>query len=483
LIQRLAPSNPLVRWVSTSGVDAVGRIVLQVGATVLFARWLSPEIFGQASLTGVLVGLLIIFSTAPFEEALTQRKIIQSAHFASSLAIVLAIALFGCLLVAGLWLTVDFTGESATIAGLVVGFSVIGLAEAPISIYTALARRHNAFTRVAWSNLIGQIVGTVVGLSMAYNGVGVWSLLAVRLVARFLTLVLLMAASPVRIVPGFSMVHVRELSGFAGWTFGNRVVSSISDAVFQGLVSKFFGLAGVGYLNMALRIIEPVRGATFSIGHNISMSFFVRAQNAPEKLRGLVEQTVAGTAMILLPVFIGLAAAGSSIIAVIAGPGWSESSVLVVCLALGAAVTCSTNFLQTALIAKGRADLGFKASSLELIVMVTSLWLLSGWGLVAAGLARLIAFAADALYSLFAARSELQLGIFTSARLITPLALSTATMGLIVFYTGQWPPLSDLPLPRLLAQIAVGVAIYGVFLVGFHRGQFRDILQQLRSDD
>jgi hypothetical protein len=262
---------------------------------------------------------------------------------------------------------------------------------------------------------VGHLAGTVVGLALALAGVGVWSLLAIRLVGRFSTMLLLVSASPVRIFPRFSLPHLRELSGFAGWSFGSRVVDTITDAVFQALVTRFFGLVGVGYLNMALRIIEPVRGATGSIGHNIAMSFFVRAQDAPKKLRNLVSQTITGTAIVMLPIFIGLAAAGPSIIEVIAGPDWQPSAVLVVLLALGAAITCSTNFHHTGLVAKGRAELAFISSVLEFSVMVCALWLLSGWGLVAAGVARFVAFAVDANYAVLVARKVLNIRARTNA--------------------------------------------------------------------
>lgn len=480
MINRLPQSQTLIGWVSVSGLDAIGRIVLQVIATVMLARWLSPEIFGEASLTVVVVGVLTIFATAPFEEALTQRKVVRRQHFSSSLAVVLGISSCAWLLAGLAWCVIDFSGEAAIVAPLVALFSVVVFAEAIISIYTAIARRHKAFNRIAWSNLVGHLAGTVVGLALALAGVGVWSLLAIRLVGRFSTMLLLVSASPVRIFPRFSLPHLRELSGFAGWSFGSRVVDTITDAVFQALVTRFFGLVGVGYLNMALRIIEPVRGATGSIGHNIAMSFFVRAQDAPKKLRNLVSQTITGTAIVMLPIFIGLAAAGPSIIEVIAGPDWQPSAVLVVLLALGAAITCSTNFHHTGLVAKGRAELAFISSVLEFSVMVCALWLLSGWGLVAAGVARFVAFAVDANYAVLVARKVLNIRARTTVRLILPLFVTTSVMGGLVYSLDYFAVLAAWPLPQLLLQIAVGVAFYGILLGVFHRRQLATMISQLR---
>ena len=44
----------------------------------------------SASLTIVIVSLLAIVVTAPFEESLVQRRVIRRAHFAAALALVLA---------------------------------------------------------------------------------------------------------------------------------------------------------------------------------------------------------------------------------------------------------------------------------------------------------------------------------------------------------------------------------------------------------
>ena len=179
----------------------------------------------------------------------------------------------------------------------------------------------------------------------------------------------------------------------------------LSDAAFQSLVTKLFGFSGNGYLNLAMRIVEPIRGATGSIGHNIATSFYVPVQNAPERLATRVVQTISGTALLTMPVFVGLAACSEGIVAVLAGPQWIESSLLAVCLALAAAITSPTDFLHSALSARGRADLGVLAAVQELLVSVGSLWLLSGWGLVAVGLARLLSYAGDAIFALTAAQA------------------------------------------------------------------------------
>ena len=90
----------MLKWLSSSLADAVGRILLKLVTTVVFAYWLSPEIFGRASLTIVIVSLLAIVVTAPFEESLVQRRVISRSQFAGALALVLAGSLVCLVLIA-----------------------------------------------------------------------------------------------------------------------------------------------------------------------------------------------------------------------------------------------------------------------------------------------------------------------------------------------------------------------------------------------
>lgn len=474
--------GPMLGWISLSSLDAVGRIALKVVSTVMFARWLTPEIFGQSSLTIVVVAMLSIFVSAPFEEALTRQKIAGSRHFGSAMTVVLCLSAGICMLaMAVAWVMRFQAGDSSLIAGLVAMFSLILFAQGPISIYTALARRQRAFKRLALSNVGGELVGTIAGLALAFSGVGVWSLLAVRLVGRYTTLAWLMIGSPAHARPRFSKAHLSDLSTFAGWFFGARLLAAVSDVAFQTLVTRLFGLTGTGYLNMAVRIIDPVRGLVGSMGHNISVSFFIRVQDAPAKLRAVIEQTLTSTSLFLLPLFIGLAASGPTIVSVLAGPEWDESGRIVVCLALGAAILAPTNFLRGAIGAKGRAELVFFSGLVECLLVIGALLALSSWGLIAIGLARLLSFCGQAVFNTAAARAVLAFGAGRTLAVVGPAMLSAGAMGGAVAAIGTLPALEEHALARLGIQIATGIMVYSLLVALFHRAGLRMIYQSLRA--
>lgn len=473
--------SPLLRWLTLSSVDAIGRVSLQVLGTVLFARLLLPESFGLAALTMVYVGLLSIIVAALFEEALVQRKRVRKQHFASAMGLVLMLAAgLYALVLGGISLVPDSDTDFSRVAPLAGVFALILFIEGPLSIYTALARRLLRFSEIALANLIGLATGTAVGLGLALAGAGVWSLLAVPFISRLVNLLILVSRSPVSIWPSRHIGAARELFDFGRWNLGTRWLASLSQTVIQTLVTRFFGLDGNGYLNMAMRIIDPLRGMTMSIAHNISMSFFSRMQADPKRLRDAVAQTIADTAIVLQPIYIGLAVTAPLIIEVIAGPQWRAAGPVASILALAVAVESASGFLHTSQLAKGRSELGFAFSACDLVVTAIALTLLAPIGLVAVSFARLFSWSFDSVVVFLVSRR--MYGI-TAGALLGPLARTTLCTGLMaVAVLAVLELLHTLPAIILLPiAIASGGLVYALAVVIFRRQALHSVINRLRN--
>lgn len=460
----MTAATPLLRWLLSSGADVVGRLLLQIGGTVLFTRLLDARDFGAAALIAVFVNMAVMIATAPFEEALTQRRHVRRAHFESALAAALGLAavLWGLIavLAASLPLPEPVAAERLWPAHTVVHlYALIVFVDAALAVHVGLARRQRRFHDIALGNLVGLVVGTVAGLAWAGAGGGAWSLLLVQPVARTVNLLLMVLRSPVRLLPRASLAPLRQLSGFGGWYLGGRLLEGLSDAAVQSLVTRQFGLDGNGYLNMAMRVIEPIRGATSAIGHNLAMARFARLQAAPDSLRLGVQQVVTETALVLQPVFVGLAVTAPLIIAVIGGPDWSAAGPIAVALALAAAVGSASNFVHSAVAARGRADLGFLSCLIEMAGVCLALVLLAPLGLVAIGLARLLAWLVDAAWIGWQARRLIGLPIRPLLASLATTGLASAAMAAVVIGTDRLLAGRGEAL-RLAVAVAVGIAAY-----------------------
>ena len=75
----------LIGWIGWAGLDAMGRLALLTGSTIVFSRLLAPRDFGVTALVLTLVAVAAVFVGSPFEEALAQRRGVRMAHLRAAL--------------------------------------------------------------------------------------------------------------------------------------------------------------------------------------------------------------------------------------------------------------------------------------------------------------------------------------------------------------------------------------------------------------
>ena len=334
----------LAGWIGWAGLDAAGRLALLTGSTIVFSRILSPRDFGVAALVLTIVALAAIFVGAPFEEALAQRRRLRMAHLRAALGVSWAVAAALCVaaIPAGAWLAERY-GEPEFRALLPAATASIFFS-GHSDIVTALARRLRRFNEVAAATLYAHVVGVGLALAMALAGWGVWALIAQRLLVVVARAILLQWRIGFLVLPGWSAAHVRELGRFAGFSFLARLAENATYLAFNNLVQAFYGVAALGQVNMAMRLIEPIRGAITATGPNLAFSFFARAGDA-NRQSALRADIVSRSAFVTAPVFVGLAVVAPTLLPLIAGPGWQEAVGIAVCLSLASALAATAGLV------------------------------------------------------------------------------------------------------------------------------------------
>lgn len=478
--KRSGRRSPLLSWLSVSAIDAIGRIGLQVVGTMLFARLLGPQHFGLSAITIVYVGAMSTIATSLFEEALVRRARVRKGHFRAALTAVLTLStlLYSTILAVAAWAPFAKGGAAALALSLATVYGLTLFADAAQSIYVALARRTRRFGDLALANLLGLFGGTAIGLATAWLGGGVWALLAVPFVSRFLTLALLVLRTPVRLLPSTALSPAREMIRFGGFFMASRYVSSFTDVVMQSLVTRYFGVEGNGYLNMAMKIVEPLRGISGSISHNIATAYFAPLQAQSKRLSHAVQQTIAESALVLVPLFVGVAVTAPTILLVIAGPDWSASANIIVFLALASSLGSADTVLHTGLSARGRPDIWLASAVIELLTVAVAIVLLAPLGLVAAGLARLVASLAGAVFASLAARRVYGLAIGMVLRSLAAVSLCALLMSLPVL--GVQSLDQDLePILRLTLEVFTGATAYALAVCLTQRELLRSLRNRL----
>jgi O-antigen/teichoic acid export membrane protein len=470
----------LLGWISWAGFDAIGRLALLTSSTVVFSRLLSPRDFGVTALALTIVAVASVFVGMPFEEALTQRRGLRMIHLRAALGaswligfVILVLSIFGG------WLLAQLYGQSEMryllpIAMISIFFS------GHSDIATALARRLRRFNDVAYATLTGHVVGIALSLLLALLGAGVWSLVGQRLLVVVARAVILQYRIGFLILPRWSPAHIGQLGRFAGLSFLSRLTENVTYLAFNNVVEIYFGLTVLGYVNMAMRLIEPIRGAIAATGHNLAFSFFASASRDRARHAQLAETVVSRSAFAIVPVFVGMAAVAPVLLPMVAGPGWDEAVDITICFAIAGAIAVPACFIFTALSANARPEFGLLSTLASFAATVFVLVGASSLGPISVGLSRIAGDATQAVIAIGLSSHSLSWSRSSRLATLSPAWMLGAAMGLIVAQFGAMSPFVN-RLSNFAVMVLLGVAVYALLLAVFARPTLRSFTAMLRS--
>ncbi|MCC2096110.1 MAG: oligosaccharide flippase family protein [Hyphomicrobiales bacterium] len=464
-------SSRLLGWLGWSGLDAVGRLALLTGSTIIFSRILTPSEFGISALILTIVTFAGVFVGAPFEDALTQRRRVRRIDFQAALG---ASWLVGAVLLAasvavGAWMARHFDNGAFRYLLPVAMVSIFFSGHSDI--VTAMARRLRKFNDIAYATLAGHFIGIGLALMIGFLGYGIWALIAQRLLVVVSRAIILQWRIGFVILPAWSLPHVRRLAGFAGVSFLSRLVDNFTYLVFNALVQALYGFAMLGHVNMAMRLIEPVRGAIMATSHNLAFTFFARVQSDSESFRALMQLVVSRSTYVIAPVFAGMAAIAPVLIPMVTGTGWDDSVTIAVCLAIASALAVPANLVYTASSANGRPVFSLLSLVIGLASIIIVLVSFSFLGPLTVGLSRIAGDSVRAAVAILLPSRIVQLS--PRERLMTLMApwLLAAAMGMSVAAIGALLP--QMPqISRLSILVVSGITIYALLVRVFARSLF-----------
>lgn len=450
---------PILGWLGWAGLDAVSRLVLLTGATIVFTRLLTPRDFGVAALVLTIVTTAAIFVGSPFEEALAQRRHVRLLHFRAALGASFAI---GAVILAACALFAPSLGAyygDPRVAWLLPAAMTQIFFSGHSDIATALARRMRRFNDVAAATILGHVVGVGASLALAFAGYALWALVMQRPLIMLVRAIVLQRRLPYAILPVWSPANAREFGRFAGMSFMARLIETVSYTCFNNIVGLLYGLEVLGQFNMAMRLIEPIRGAVTATSHNLAFSFFARAGHDASRLRPLAQHVAGQAALATTPAFVGLAAVAAQLLPLVAGPGWDTAAEIAICLSLGAAVAVPAGLVFTAFSASGRPEMSVWSLAIGVVGVLVALVVFHPLGPVSVGLSRVVGDLIRAGFAILAPSGRLGWTRGARAATLRTAWILSAVMGaMVVSSTGFVGALR--PVAGVAAMMAVGVVSY-----------------------
>ncbi|MGB2710048.1 MAG: lipopolysaccharide biosynthesis protein, partial [Conexibacter sp.] len=405
-----------------------GRVLLLV-STVILARVLTPEDFGLVALALTFMTFLDTVRDLGLGQALIVSKpqeLAARAQTVFSWSIAIG-AVLSALTAAGAPFVAAFFHGGAELTALIAVLGLNFLLRSLGATHYALARKELDYRTRTFAELADVLSRGGVSIALALLGFGPWSLVIGYLVGTSSLVVAVWSLVPFRPRPRFSRAHLRELLTFGGTLTLVDIGSAVAHEMDYLFVGRVLGATDLGLYTIGFRLPELLIVNLAIVAGNVLFPAYSLLD--PARLRDAFLLSLRYTALVVLPMAVGLAVLARPVILALFGPKWEPSIEVMQVLAIYAVVVTLNIPAGTVFKATGKAWILFALTVPYVISQFAVLLIFADRGIVAVAACMAGTQAAWMGITWLIASRQLQVPLRRSLRAIAAPAAAAAGMG------------------------------------------------------
>lgn len=380
----------VLKGVVWTALQNFGSQIISFVVFSLLARLLGPEVFGLVALAGIFLAFVQIFTDQGLSAAIVQRQELDPEHldtaFWINVGTGILLTVFG---IAAAGVVANIFNEPQ-LAPIVRWLSLSFLFSAFNSVQSAILSRELAFKSLAIRTLVANFIGGVVGVVMAFQGFGVWSLVGQQLVNGLVAIFVLWRVSDWRPGLNISAKHYQELFAFGINDVGFNVFNFFSRRGDDLLIGYFLGHVALGYYTIAYRVLLLMTQLLISTTSKVALPTFSRLQQEPERLRRAFYTATQLSSLVAVPAFLGVVVLAPELVQVLFGSKWLPSIPVMQVLSFAGVLQSVSYFNGSVIVAMGKPSWRLGITVLNSVSNIVAYALVVHWGIVAVAAAFVI---------------------------------------------------------------------------------------------
>lgn len=457
--------------------ERIGAQLVSFVVSIVLARLLMPEEYGIIAIVWIFINICNVFVNSGFGRSLIQKKNADDLDFSSVFwfSFTMSLVLYAGLFLAAPWIARWYEMEMLSPVLRVMGLRLV--VASFNTVQRARVSRDMDFRKFFFSTLGGTLFSAVVGISMAYLGCGVWSLVAQELTNACIDTIILFITIKWRPRMQFSLQRMKGLFRY-GWKV---LAASLIDTLYEDFRSLY-----VGKLYTAEDLAYYTRGKQFphllvdNVNTSIASVLFPAisaAQGDPEVVKAMARRAMKTSSYVLTPMLVGLAAVAEPFIILLLTEKWLPSVPFLQILCINCAlIPLQTANLQ-AINAMGRSDITLKLNVIKKCVGFLMVLIFARISVEAMAWAGVVSSVFSLCVNVFPNRKLIDYGMKEQLRDVVPNWLLSGAMLVLV----RLVHLAELGLiPELIVMVLVGAVAYVVLSVIFRVESFTYIWKMLK---
>lgn len=450
--KKIVFKNFIWRFAERCGAQLVTFIV-----SIVLARILAPEDYGTIALVTVFTTILQVFVDSGLGTALIQKKEADDLDFSSVFFFNFAVCI---ILYIGMFIAAPFIAEFYNDSSLTSVVRVISLTiviSGVKGIQQAYVSRNMMFKRFFFSTIGGTIFSAIFGIVLAYQGFGVWALVAQQLSNTAIDTLILWLTVKWRPKLMFSWNRLKTLLVF-GWKL---LVSALLDTCYNNLrnliIGKMYSSADLAYYNQGDKFPKVVVTNINTSIDSVLLPTMSSAQDDRERVKNMTRRAIKTSTYVMAPLMMGLAFCSVPIVHLVLTDKWLPCvpflRIFCVTYMFYPIHTANLNAIN----AMGRSDWFLRLEVIKKIVGMAILLSTMWFGVMAMAYSLLLSSVLSQIINSWPNRKLLGYGYLEQIRDIAPAIILAVIMGICVYFIGY------IPLPTivtLIIQIVAGAIIY-----------------------
>ncbi|MBC5772980.1 lipopolysaccharide biosynthesis protein [Pontibacter sp. KCTC 32443] len=455
-----------IKWGSAS---TIANAVMQIGYTAIMARILSPEAFGLVAIAGVIIRFGSYFANLGLNKAVVQQEELTKDHIRAAFT---SSAILGLLFTGIIWAVAPiaamfFKNPDAIpiVRAMAFAFLISGLSSTALS----LLERNMQFKAISILETVSYIISYLgAGITLAYLGFGVWSLIYATLLQMVILLIGAYAVVRHNILFTFDWQVYKPL-----FSYGSRM-SLISFLEFLSinldtiLIGRFLGDFRLGIYNRSRELIsQPMHMLTRTI-IKVMFPSFSKLQSDNERLGKAYLSSITFLATLIIPVCFGILVAAPEIVALLLGDKWIAAVPVLQILCLGIPLSFITMFAGMICDAKAALNSKIVLNVAFMVVISIFFFLFKGFGLLGFASAIVLGELVKIIFYQKIINRELNISYRQQISVYLPGVINGSIIAVAIYVVSSLFRSPDVSiLVVLLAQILTGAILLAILTLFF----------------
>lgn len=343
--------------------------IINFAVQIVLARLLMPEMFGLIAMIMVFIAIGQTLMDSGMTSSLIRTKepdqIDYSTVFFTN--IIMSIAIYIIIYCSSPFIAKFYNQELLT--NIVRVFAITFVIRALVAVHMAKLTKEMNFKLQMKIQLPSSIISGLIGISMAYMGYGVWSLVFLNLTQAIIFTIqgwLVINWRPSFI---FNIERFKYHFKFGYKLTLSSLLNTLYDNSYKIIIGKYFSPATAGLYHLAdMMRLFPVTQVSSVVG-KVTYPLFAKIED-DAKLKSVYCISMKLVLIIVIPVMLSLILVANEVFLVVFGPQWLPAVPFFQILAIASVMRPVSSYNLNILKVKGRSDLFLK---LEVIKKITGL--------------------------------------------------------------------------------------------------------------